>query len=244
MRKGLENHYIKRRTHDVLLLFCFQRSFRMSGPIFKHPFTCIISGQTGSGKTEFLIKLLQHMKTLIQPSPERIIWCYGEYQNRLTDMEASLDNIHLVTSIDEAYKMTQSGDIATLLILDDCMSAGGKSQKVADLFTKGSHHRNLSVILVLQNLFHRGPSMRDIHLNAHYVVLFKSPRDRGQVGYIGRQAFPGQRQYFMEAYQDATRNPYGYLLLDFKPHTADDRRLKSQIFPDEALWVYVPRDSI
>jgi hypothetical protein len=27
---------------------------------------------------------------------------------------------------------------------------------VCDLFTKGSHHRNISVVLITQNLFHQG----------------------------------------------------------------------------------------
>jgi len=36
------------------------------------------------------------------------------------------------------------------------------SRVVCDLFTKGSHHRNLSVILITQNVFHQAPKCRDI----------------------------------------------------------------------------------
>jgi len=38
------------------------------------------------------------------------------------------------------------------------------SKDVCDLFTKGSHHRNISVILITQNLFHQGRFSRYISL--------------------------------------------------------------------------------
>jgi len=46
------------------------------------------------------------------------------------------------------------------------------SRDVCDLFTKGRHHRNISVILITKNLFHQGRFSRDISLNAKYLVVF------------------------------------------------------------------------
>jgi len=40
-----------------------------------------------------------------------------------------------------------------------------------DLFIKDSHHKNFSVILISQNLFHQGHDQRDISLNANYIVI-------------------------------------------------------------------------
>ena len=65
-----------------------------------------------------------------------------------------------------------------LIVLDDLMAQSGKDKRIADVFTKESHHRNLSVIYIVQNIFHQRKEMRNISLNAHYIVLFKSPRDR------------------------------------------------------------------
>ena len=45
-----------------------------------HPFTCIVSGPTGSGKSVFTFKLIEHAQEIISPPPERILFCYGEYQ--------------------------------------------------------------------------------------------------------------------------------------------------------------------
>jgi len=48
------------------------------------------------------------------------------------------------------------------------------SRAVCDLFTEGSHHRNLSVILITQNFFHQAPHCRDVSLNAKYLVALKT----------------------------------------------------------------------
>ena len=45
--------------------------------------------------------------------------------------------------------------------------------------------------------------MRNITLNAHYIVLFKSPRYK-QVSMLARQVNPGRVQEFMAAYEKAT----------------------------------------
>jgi hypothetical protein len=114
-----------------------------------------------------------------------------------------------------------------LIVLDDLMAQSGKDKRIADLFTKGSHHRNLSIIYIVQNIFHQGKEMRNISLNAHYIVLFKSPRDKQQISMLARQIYPGKVQEFMMSYEDATSRPHGYLMLDLKPTTSDQDRLKT-----------------
>ena len=75
--------------------------------------------------------------------------------------------------------------------------------------------------------------MRNISLNAHYIVLFKSPRDKQQISMLARQVNPGKVQEFMRSYEDATRRPHGYLMLDLKPTTDDQQRLKTNVLPGE-----------
>jgi hypothetical protein len=58
-----------------------------------------------------------------------------------------------------------TGGLRSLIILYDLLNEA-YSREVRDLFTKGIHHRNLSVILKTQNLFHQGKHCRDISLNA------------------------------------------------------------------------------
>ena len=87
------------------------------------------------------------------------------------------------------------------------MTQSGGDKRIAHLFTKRSHHRNLSVIYIVQNIFHQGRETRNISLNAHYIVLFKSPRDKQQVPILARQVKPGHVQEFMKSYEEATSGP-------------------------------------
>ena len=129
-----------------------------------------------------------------------------------------------------------------LIIVDDLMSESPSGCVIANLFTKGSHHNNLSVIFVTQNIFHQGKGMREISLNTHYMVIFRNPRDRAQIQHLSRQVCPDEPRFLQEAYHDATSKPYGYLLLDLKQETPDNCRYRTSIFPDdEYTYVYVPK---
>ena len=57
----------------------------------------------------------------------------------------------------------------SLIVLDDLLNEI-YTKHVCDLFTKVSHHRNISVLLLTQNIFHQGTNCRDISLNAKYLV--------------------------------------------------------------------------
>ena len=63
-----------------------------------------------------------------------------------------------------------------LIVFDDKMIDTSKDKRIVNLFNRGSHRRNLSVIYIVQNLFHQGKGSRSISLNSHYLVLFKNWR--------------------------------------------------------------------
>jgi len=78
-------------------------------------------------------------------------------------------------------------------------------------------------------------------LNAHYMVLFKNPRDVSQFANLARQMYPKSPQFAIEAYKDATRQPYSYLLVDLRLKQDEDLRLRANIFSGETHYVYVPK---
>ena len=87
----------------------------------------------------------------------------------------------------------------SLVVLDDLMAKSGTDKRISDLFTNESR-RNLSVIYIVQNIFHRGRESWNISLNDHYIVLFKSFRDKQQISVLARQVNPGHVQEFMKSY--------------------------------------------
>ena len=93
-----------------------------------HPFTCIVSGPTGSGKSVFTLKLIEHARKIISPSPDRILFCYREYQKMF-------DNYPGVDFHDGLVDLSSfDGKKRTLLVMDDLMIS--TDDRVVDIFTK------------------------------------------------------------------------------------------------------------
>ena len=200
-----------------------------------HPFTCMVAGMTGSGKTVWVQSLLQQAQTVIDQPPERIIWCYSQWQNAYTQLLMMIPTIEFVKGIPESLENDTYLDvnIRNLIVIDDQMIEAGKDNRIVNLFTKGSHHRNLSVVYIVQNLFHQGKGNRSISLNSHYLVLFKNPRDKLQILTLAKQMYPSETAWFIKEYEEAVRRPYGYLFVDLRPTTPDRCRLRTNVLPGE-----------
>ena len=67
-------------------------------------------------------------------------------------------------------------------------------------------------------------------LNSQYLVLFNNPRDQQQTMVLARQMYPGQSEKFLSTYRMGTAKPFGYLLIDLKPDTPNDKRLWPNVF--------------
>jgi hypothetical protein len=206
----------------------------MSHHVWLAPFTCVIAGPTESGKSVFVQRLLKHAKTVIQPPPARILYCYGIYQKIFSEFR-DVEFHEGVPSLDEF-----DGSKHTLVVIDDLMHE--TSNVVTKLFTRGSHHTETSVIFITQNMFSKEKETRTITLNAQYLVLFKNVRDKSQIAHLARQMYPQNSKHMIEAYTDATAEPFSYLFVDLKQLTDDKHRLKAQIFPDDEYnYVYVSK---
>ena len=195
----------------------------------------MICGPTSCGKTVFVKNFLKYLDDVSDTKFDRILFYYSEWQPTYREFEREIE-FH--------EGLPKSSDYADdprpkLLILDDLMRESSGAT-VANLFTKGSHHNNLSIIFITQNLFHKG--QREISLNSSYIVIFKNPRDRAQIQYLARQLCPENAKFLQEAYADAVAKPYHYLLIDLKQETPENCRYRTCIFPfDEYQYVYVPR---
>jgi len=208
-------------------------------PGFAHPSSSILSGPSQCGKTVFLSKILKAPHLYIHAPLCRVVWCYGVENKSQMDR---LDNIsYLPIEFNEGVSDLDDVNVdgeKVMLVLDDLMTSAGKSGEVADLFRKGSHHKDLSTFLTLQHFFHQGPSMRDMHTSCQYNILWKSPRDCSQIRYLESQMFPDKKGYLVEAYTQATKNPHSYLGLDFMQDIPDEKRLFTNIFPGEGIFSY------
>jgi len=93
----------------------------------QHPFMAIVAGPTGCGKTRFVVRLVENVSKMIEPIPDKIMYCYSEFQS----LFSQYPQVKFHESLPDVTKF--DGQQRILLIIDDLM-----------LFTNGSHHRNVS----------------------------------------------------------------------------------------------------
>ena len=161
-------------------------TLHMDGLRFSAPCTGIISGPTGSGKTSFTLNLLKHSDKMFTEPINKLYYFYGVWQRAFEGFTG--DRLVYLQELptQERINSLTNGD-HNLVIIDDMQITALNDSFIANLFSHESHHRNLSVFLLLQNLFHQGKYARDISLNSHYFILFKNPRDCQQIRYLRTQ---------------------------------------------------------
>ena len=121
--------------------------FDFDGKCLRHPFTAMVCGATQSGKTCFVQKVLEHNQEIICPHPTRIMWCYGSYQTAYDEMLKTVKpTIEFFKGVPDDLSECINPSQNNVLIIDDLMAEAGDDKSVTDLFTKGSHHMNLSII--------------------------------------------------------------------------------------------------
>ena len=225
-----ENLSIEEIRHLKLLV---DSAKTCDGLDLKHPFSMTVAGPSGAGKTYLVKRILE--SDIISPVPKKVVWCYAEDQPLLYE---EMERAGLVDKFQKGLDFEQhvDGITPTLLIIDDLQDETSSDTEIANLFKRGCHHRNLSVMFLVQNLFFQGKKSVDMRRNSTYVVLFKNPQDKMQIHRFAQNAFPGKVEYIMQLYE--TLGPHGYLLFDFTQEADDHVRIRSGITKGETLQCF------
>ena len=200
----------------------------------KAPFTSVVSGPTGSGKTKYMIQLIKGAHSVTTSPPVEIIYCYGAWQKDFEALEEMGVRMH-EGLLNESEVPTDGKP--RWIVVDDLMEEVSGGGTMNNLFTKYSHHRNLSVFFLIQDLFKK--KNRTLTLNAQYMFLFKNPRDKLFIDNLARQAFPGKVKQVRQVYEKVTQDPYSFLLLDMRQETDERCRLVENFaVPNKQMYVY------
>ena len=205
-----------------------------------HPFSLIISGPTSSGKSTLLFQILENLHQNTDTLIQQVVFIYGVYQ----DVYKNYPNFFFTDNLDY---MDLKPSVPTIIVLDDVMSTVNNSKKLEDLFTRGVHHKKISVVLSLQNLFYRGSVMKTLRDNAMYIILTRHIQDVSKLDTFARQLERKNSCYFKTSYEEAVSRKYGYLMCDLHPHSnLRDGPLKikyrSLIHQPEGQILYLPKD--
>ena len=215
------------------------------------PSFTIVAGPSGSGKTALTCEIIRSRNSIYTQPVEKVLFCYKTYQQVYAELESELGDeivfyqgLPTVEYILDFTTNSANSDRKSqvLLIFDDMQTAAVESQLMRDLAQIYSHHRNASVLLLLQNLFAQGRQSRSIQLSAHYIIAFRNIRDKVQLSYLSRQIFPGRSALLGDVIDDvAKHHRYPYILLDLSPHTENEQyRIHTRILPHETSEVYLP----
>lgn len=199
---------------------------------FKTPSSILVVGPSGCGKTCFTqVLLLEHFNELFVSPPKKVHYCYGAWQDRFADMQKADVKFH--EGVPASSQLNSWFPNGGLLIIDDLMEEGGNDKEVLDLFTKHSHHQNITVMYLCQDMFPPGKFAKSISRNAHYIIAFKNPRDQLGMRNLLLQAFPSNWQDIMDVYRKVTERPFRYLTLDLHPASDDCTGVLSHLLTNE-----------
>ena len=103
---------------------------------WKHPFTCIVAGPTGCGKSTFVTRMLHNAATMIDTPPERITWCYGEWQEAYATMD--LVDVRFEEGLPSASMLDST--TRNLIIIDDLMAKRTNGSRPCSLKKSSQEH--------------------------------------------------------------------------------------------------------
>jgi len=172
--------------------------------------------------------------------PKKIYYCYSIWQESYNKIKAIAAMGSMQIQFIQGLDVFNIIEPNSWLIIDDLAESIEQwSQQMLQLFTVRSHHEQISVTLVLHNLFHQSKCMRTLALNCTYYIIYRVVRDSSSLITLNKQIYPGAPKFLLSAYNQATNKPHGYILLDLNQNTPEDLRVVTDIFDNE-ITVYLP----
>ena len=198
---------------------------------FKTPFNLIIAGPSQSGKSTFIFNLLKHAGDLISPPFDYIVIFSGSKENMYNELDQFLpsNTLRCVQGLPKDLDKYIQPYKAGLFIFDDLQRQASSEDNVGDIFTKRGHHENLSVCLILQNLFHEGKERLTCMRNCHYLVLFHNPLDHTISYTIAHRLDPTNKKGIVQLIT-SIQEEFRYILIDGKQETPQAARFRTDIF--------------
>ena len=111
----------------------------------QHLFTLVVAEPISCGKSAFAIILLECIEQFCDIVVKNIVWCHSE-----NNAPHHLKNVSFVKGVTDF----ENPEYVHAHIVLDVLIDSAYSTKVSELFTKRTHHRNISLVLITQNLFH------------------------------------------------------------------------------------------
>ncbi len=193
----------------------------------RQPSLTLIVGTSGKGKTNLLCNLLYdslkwtrlyvNAKDL---SEDKYVTLLEACQN-VTNKKQSTDTFYHFTNMPEDIIPVDEMDSKeiNLVIFDDFLTDKKADEKISEFCIRG-RKKNCTVIYLAQSYYNIPKIVR---LQANYLIFFKIDDSR-EIGNIYQNHNSGlDKKTFVNVFNEATKEPYSFLLLDNVTH---DENLK------------------
>jgi hypothetical protein len=212
-----------------------------------------ICGPTQSGKTHKIVEIIDNIDDVIQPTPDKLLYLYTAEQasyDKIKEIicdKATTSALKTCEFIDCTKGIPTIADIkpklgdATLMVLDDLMVLAMTTKENADnlnnLASRDSHHLNISVMFVCQNLNYGSGKLRNVRINCMYHLVFNNHTDTRDIELIARNKgirLPTLRKILTHV----GKKQYGYVLFDGYAHSPANTRVRTGILPGDCTKIY------
>jgi hypothetical protein len=202
----------------------------------------IVLGPSGIGKTEFVLDLVLKKDIIYDKHIEKVYYLYNNDQQRFAEVEKIAPYITFIKTIEE---IPEDHGVSRLIVYDDKLVEFQRNKEykihIEDMFIRRSRHSQTSCIVILQTLF--GTGIRTVANNATYTVVFDSPRNKMELGYLSREICPGTCSFLRDIMKDASSSrPYQYLLFDSTASMPNKYRIRNFVYLDRDSKIYFPKN--
>lgn len=163
---------------------------------------------------------------------ERVFYCLPAGQRiEVPDFIKNDKQVTFLSGMPNFEELGDDEEDEKLVILDDFMTE--IDENVLNLFIRNAHHKRISVIFLVQNLFYGNKLFRTISLQSNYFFIMRNLRDKRQIQVFANQVCPENSKFIAEAYKDATREPFTYLFFDLSQGCNEKLRIRTNILPTD-----------
>ena len=233
-------------ARDVLLE---DTVIRANAPIIiYHPSRIIVAGPSGSGKSTWVKNLILHRDECFTSPPREILWFYkveSAVKNLIHELPASVQYFQGLPEKEAIQEM--DAEVPRLIVIDDQEDSVDSSKIIKELFTVYSHHLNITVVFIVQNIYLKAKFMKSVTDQAQYLIHTKAAKGSQQLRSLGGQIFGKNGSRFVNwAMNHAFENdsPYAYLLFDMHNLSKNWQRLRANVFPGECNLFFVTKDTV
>lgn len=205
--------------------------------VFQHPTQMILAGSTKAGKTTLITQILKHREQMFDPNIRQIIWFYT-MESSIEKPRKELPGAQFIQgepTVEQLEGLDTS--IPKVVVLDDLMGMTDKKSTFEDLkrlFTATSHHHNLSLVFIVQDMY-VNKNMTRLANQAENIIMMCNGGSTYQTPMIATKLFGAGVKPFIEwSISDVRRHSsHGYLLFSKGAGVPEAYRVRSKILPSD-----------